>query len=346
MHRKTSFSIIFLAAAAALITVLYLERDSIIRLLTPFFMALVIAYLINPAVKLFEKRLSRSLSILLVYTLFLTLITAVGFFIVPVLMDSLTEFVSKLPGILDELQNTLEGIVSIIEYSGWSGEMKKAVYNEIQSALSIAQGYLSSMLENTIEGMIGTVGLLFQFSVAAVVAFYLLKDIEFFKTAALKLIPRKWRKGFIDAAKDVNHVISKFIQGQLLVAAIDGFLEIIGLYIIGVEYAFFLGVIGGVANLIPYFGPFIGAIPAVIVAFLDSPVKAVWASLVFIIVQQVENNLISPRIMQDRLGLHPVTTILVVLAGGELFGLAGLLLAVPVTAVCKVIIKHVVDAIV
>jgi predicted PurR-regulated permease PerM len=140
--------------------------------------------------------------------------------------------------------------------------------------------------------------------------------------------------------------LSKFIQGQLLTAIIVGVLETIGLFLVRVKYPLVLGVIGGIAEIIPYFGPVIGAVPAVAIALIESPIKAMWAVLVYVVVQQLENAYISPKIIEGRLGLHPVATIMVILAGGKFFGVAGMLLAVPVTAILRVLIKRTINAVV
>lgn len=150
----------------------------------------------------------------------------------------------------------------------------------------------------------------------------------------------------IATCREINDILSNFIQGQLLTAAIIGVMETVALFIVGVKYAPILGIIGGISNIIPYFGPFIGAIPAVAVALIDSPVKVLWTVVAFVIIQQIDNMFISPKIIEGRLGLHPVTTILAVLVGEEFFGIIGMLLAVPVTAVIKVILKRSVEAIV
>jgi len=168
-----------------------------------------------------------------------------------------------------------------------------------------------------------------------------MKDAEFFKKGALSLVPRRWRNEIIGTCREINEILSCFIQGQLLTALIIGIMETVALAIIGVKYSPILGFIGGISNIIPYFGPFIGAIPSVAVALIDSPVKAFWT-----VVQQIDNAFISPKIIEGRLGLHPITTILAVLAGGEFFGIIGMLVAVPVTAVLKVILKRLIEAIV
>ena len=141
--------------------------------------------------------------------------------------------------------------------------------------------------------------------------------------------------------RDIHRVALKFIQGQIIIAIIIGIIETIGLYIVGMPYAIFLGFIGGISNIIPYFGPYIGAVPAVVIALTISPWKALLVISVFVIVQQLDNIILTPKIIKGKLGLHPIITIMSVLVGGRLFGFFGLVFAVPIVAMIKIIVKKV-----
>jgi predicted PurR-regulated permease PerM len=251
-----------------------------------------------------------------------------------------------LPQISDQYQGIFKGIISFIKTSNWSDDIKTAIFKEIGSSITTAQNYIMSILKKSLVTLFETITMFFDFGLAMVIAYYFIKDAEFFKETTLSLAPRRWRNGLIGAGRDIHRILSKFIQGQLLTAMIVGTLEIIGLVIVGVKYPFILGCIGGIANIIPYFGPFIGAVPAVAIALIDSPMKAVWTIVAFSVVQQIDNSFISPKIIEGGLGLHPVTTILVVLIGGEFFGILGMLIAVPVAAIIKALTKRAIEAIV
>jgi predicted PurR-regulated permease PerM len=172
-----------------------------------------------------------------------------------------------------------------------------------------------------------------------ILSFYILRDKELIVRKLKYVFPEKYREEIICFLRDIHRVVIRFIQGQILIAVIIGIIETIGLYIAGIPYAPLLGMIGGISNVIPYFGPYIGAVPAVAVALTISPWKAALAIIVFVIVQQIDNIILSPRIIKGKLGLHPVTTIMSVLVGGRLFGFTGLVLAVPLTAMVKIILK-------
>jgi len=153
------------------------------------------------------------------------------------------------------------------------------------------------------------------------------------------------RKDVLDLGRKVNHVVSGFLRGQLIVSCIVGILVASCLSLLGVKYAIIVGIFAGLADIIPYFGPLISAVPAVALALTVSPWTALWVVILLIAIQQFEGSVLSPKIVGDRVGLHPLTVIFAVLAGGELMGILGMLMAVPVAATVKVVAAHVGDRI-
>ena len=140
---------------------------------------------------------------------------------------------------------------------------------------------------------------------------------------------------------EMDNSLGSFIRGQLLISAIVGILIAVGLSIMGVDFALIIGLIAGIFNIVPYFGPIIGAVPAVVFALLKSPLTAVYVVLLFAVVNQVESSIISPNILGEHVGLHPVTVIFSIISGGYLFGILGVILAVPVTSIVKVTLRYV-----
>lgn len=344
--RTILYSFMFLVLAGVIIF-LYYYRRKLGKVFIPFIMAMVISYVLHPLViKLEEKKVKRPVGILLIYLVFGVALTVVTIFVIPQLINNTRELINILPGITIEYRNNFNGMVNIISTSTWPEDIKSAIFKEINRGVQIAENMVLDILKNTLTGFMKTVSTLFDLVVSMIIAYYILKDAEYFKNVSLSLVPKKWRNGIIGASREINGVLSNFIQGQLLTALIVGSLEVIGLIIVGIKYPLILGMLGGVANIIPYFGPFIGAIPAVAVALIESPVKAVWTVLVFVIIQQVDNGFISPKIIEGRLGLHPVTTILAVLVGGEFFGIVGMLVSVPIAAMVKILGRRAIEAIV
>lgn len=347
MQKKKAIFYLVLTLSIVLFAVFFYHfRAKIGRIITPFLLAALIVYIVKPlAFKMEKKRIPRRTAILLIYLVFILALAAAGVFFFPELINNTKELMTTLPDITSRYQQMVNGFLSAIKSSNWSEDVKNMIFREVQSGIDIIQNYTAESLKKALGMIIDTVALLLNLAVSMVIAYYLIKDADEFKAFVLSLIPRRWRNGIIGTGREINLILSSFIQGQLLTAFIVGVMESLGLVIVRVKYPLVLGMVGGLANIIPYFGPFIGAIPAVAVALIESPLKALWAVLVFAVVQQIDNTFISPKVIEGRLGLHPVATIFAVLIGGEFFGILGMLLSVPVMTILRVIVKKAVDAI-
>lgn len=347
MKRKKIMIISLVLISVILISFIYKFHEKIINILVPFLIAAVIAYILSPIVAGLEgKKIPRNISILLLYLLFSIIAVVVIICIIPAFLSNIRMALEVLPETASNFKNTVNNIMAYIDGSKWPHEIKNTAYIEIDTGILFAKNYLVEQLKRLMLSLINTVILAFDLTLAMIIAYYLLKDGDIFKDAFMSLTPRKWRKGIAHTGREINDILSHFIHGQLLTALIIGILEVLGLMLIKLKYPLLLGFIGGIANVIPYFGPILGAIPAIIVALMDSPLKALMAMGVFLIIQQLDNAFISPRIIEGKLGLHPVTTILVVLAGGEFFGVIGMLLAVPIAAIIKVVLKTLINSII
>jgi predicted PurR-regulated permease PerM len=179
-------------------------------------------------------------------------------------------------------------------------------------------------------------------AISPILAFYLLHDWYKIKSEILALLPSGWRAELILFFRDVDKVLGGIIRGQLLVASIIGVFVTIGLYLLQVKFALIIGILAALFDIIPYFGPIIGASPAVMLAILESPWLTIKVILLFFIIQQIEGNIIHPKIIGENIGLHPLSVIFVVFVGGEVAGIIGMLLGVPVAAIGKVLVRHIV----
>jgi predicted PurR-regulated permease PerM len=174
-----------------------------------------------------------------------------------------------------------------------------------------------------------------------VIAIYFLADWKILEQGFLRVIPQRWRMEWRRLWQDINHVIRQFVRGNIIVAVIVGVLIGVGVKLVGMEYALLIGLICGVSDLIPYFGPVIGAVPSVLLALIKSPGMALKVILIILIVQQLEGNVISPKLMGESVGLHPLWVVFALLASGEIAGFWGMFLAVPLAAVIRVVLKHI-----
>ena len=317
------------------------------RILSPFILTIPLVYIIKPiASKLAARKIPISLSILFVYLIFLLSIAAACIFFIPELATNIRELMETLPELMSSYENIFNNLLSAIKSSSWSDDVKTAIFNEIERGTVFVQKSLVGILKNGLNIIVDMVKIVFDLTVAMVIAYYVMKDAGKFRDYVLSILPKHWRNGLIGIGKEINLILAGFIQGQLLTAFIVGVLETMGLMIIKAKYPLALGMLGGLANIIPYFGPYIGAIPALAIALTMSPMKALWTAAVFVVVQQIDNNFISPKMIEGKLGLHPIATIFAVLVGGEFFGIMGMLLAVPVMAIIRVLLNKAVEAIV
>ncbi len=342
--KKTVFYIVLALVIIGIVIFIYFYSDKIIKILSPLFIAIIIAYIIYPLVIRFERKgLKRSIAIIIIYSFTTLAFVFFGIYVMPYVLNNAKELFNTLPHITSKYQEIFNSFILKIKSSNWPPEIKDLIFSEIDRGLQFIQSYTSQAMKKSLTLVASSLVILFDLVLSMIIAYYFVKDIEGIKRSALMLAPKRMRNDLINVGRQLNEIITHFIQGQLLTAVIVGVMETIGLFIVHVKYPFILGVLGGIANIIPYFGPVLGAIPAVAVALLQSPTKALLTTLVFIIVQQIDNAFISPKIIEGKLGLHPVTTIIAVLVGGEFFGIIGMLIGVPIAAMLKVIFKRVVD---
>lgn len=342
--KKTIFYIILALIIIGIVIFIYFYSNKILKILSPLFIGIIIAYIIYPLVIKFERKgLKRNVAIITIYSFATLVLVFFVIYIMPYVLNNAKELFYSLPHITSKYQEVFNSFILKIKSSNWPPEIKDLIFDEIDHGLNLIQSYTAQSMKKSLAIMASSLIILFDLVLSMIIAYYFIKDIEGIKRSALMLAPKRMRNELINVGRELNAIISHFIQGQLLTAVIVGLMETIGLFIIHVKYPFILGVLGGIANIIPYFGPILGAIPAVAVALLQSPTKALLTILVFVIVQQIDNAFISPKIIEGKLGLHPVTTIIAVLVGGEFFGIIGMLIGVPIAAMLKVIFKRLID---
>ncbi|GBF34251.1 membrane protein YrrI [Desulfocucumis palustris] len=317
-----------------LLIVLFLLFLYVIRSVLPaFILAGVLVYLLSPIVNAVEKRgTGRVTAILLVYLAMIILGASVGLYGMPRLVGQLNTLASTVPVYTRQVQEISEDIQARYTRAGLPREMKDIIDGQIKKA----EEEILSLAEDAAAGMIGLAGHVVSIFLAPVLAFYILKDLGHFKSEFTRIIPVRWRMDVLELLSDVNRVLKSYIQSYLLVCLVIGVLVGLTLAALGLEFALTLGIFAGLTELIPYFGPVIGAVPAVALALLSSNWLAVKVAFAFFIIQQLEGSVISPKLLGDRMGLHPLAVIVILFAGGRLYGLTGMLLAVPTAAVLKI----------
>jgi predicted PurR-regulated permease PerM len=221
--------------------------------------------------------------------------------------------------------------------AGLPNEVSGLIDEKLQEGQSYLITWLESILEN-LPGLLTSLGLLI---LTPILTVYFLLDWKKIGAGVLALVPAKIRGEWSRFLQEIDYIILRYIQGNIIDAVIVGLLIGIGVKLIGMEYSLIIGVICGLTNLIPYFGPVLGAIPSVLLALSKSPLMAIKVTLIIFIVQQIDSNIINPRLMSDKVGLHPLWVVFALLAGGKLGGLIGMFIAIPLAAILKIIFRDI-----
>jgi predicted PurR-regulated permease PerM len=313
----------------------------------PLLLALVIVYLLNPIVSRLEARgLPRVWGTLLTYVVFLGIVGVALRFMIPMVANQVSSFVSTVPGLLDRAQE------SLVDLAARFGIRLRST--DILGSLNPG-GEAGSFISRIFGVTAGVLHAVVVFVLGLVLGFYLLVDLPKIQRAALALMPQRRRDEVRSVLERMGKALGGYFRGQLLVAAFVGVASMLGLYIVGLPYWALVGAVAGLFNLIPLIGPFIGAVPALFIAFTTNDSggllhlhpgwpMALGASLALLTVQQIDNHIISPNVMARTVKLHPVTVMLGLLIGGTLAGLVGMLLTVPVIACTKIVLLHLWDS--
>jgi predicted PurR-regulated permease PerM len=307
-------------------------------ILGPFILAFILAYLLNPLVVALERhRISRKKSIFIVFILIIAFMGTTIFLILPTVYNELSKLSVVLPNTIELFTTWVDGLREQFKATGLPSRVALVLDEHLGEQEVIFANRLNLFLDNVPDAL-STFTL---YILSPVISIYFLAEWKGLGLHFLGIIPQRWRMEWRRLWQDINHVIRQFVRGNLVVAVIVGLLIGIGVKLVGMEYALLIGLICGIFDLIPYFGPFIAAVPAILLALTKSPAMAFQVTLIILFVQQLEGNLISPKLMGDSVGLHPLWVIFAILAGGELAGVWGMLIAVPVAAVIRVVFNHI-----
>jgi predicted PurR-regulated permease PerM len=310
--------------------------DLLFTAITPFAIAGFITYLLHPLIEnIHERGIPRVLAILIIYIMFFG---GIGYGLykgIPLFIQQLRDLSENLPGLIETYKGWTKRIHN--ETSAWPED----IHERIETLLVQAEQSVGNLLTMILNSLKGFVNSAMVFALIPFIVFYMLKDIEQIKKAVWYLTPKRWRSRGIAFLKDVDESLGNYIRGQLFVCLIIGTIATVALWIAGMKYPLLLGIIIGVTNIIPYFGPIIGAVPAVILAATISIKMVMIVVVIIFVLQFLEGNILSPFIVGKSLHMHPLVIMFALFLGGEIGGIVGLILAVPFAAVLKVALLHV-----
>lgn len=320
-----------LSAAGVLAGVAFLY--SVRAVFPPFFLAVVIAYALHPLVDALNRRgLGRSWSILIVYALVGLLVGAGLAFVVPVLVGQMGELAGTLPDYVARLGDALAGVERRYERLALPPALRQTLDDNVRRL----EASTLKAIGAAVQSLIALFGQAFTLILAPILAFYMMHDLPRFRRQVELWLPAGSRGQARTFVREMDRVLAGFVRGQMLVAALVGLLTTVAMGFLGVPFPLVLGLIAALTDLIPYFGPFLGAIPGLALAGLVSFGLALKAAAVYALVQQLEAAVLVPRIVGGTVGLHPLVLAFALLVGGTYLGLGGLILAVPVAGLLRV----------
>ena len=326
--------LIFCLLLLAGIYFLYLVRG----ILFPFIIAGIIAYLINPIIeKMLERGINRIGAIIILFSMLLMVSLMFLIFGLPLIMEEINALSKTLPTYVNTMQAHIDELYKDLQRIKLPAMVKQVADQTLQKAEQVGLDFLNRITDL----ILSTLSQMFNLIMAPIIAFYLLKDKETLSENLDVWIPNKYDDDVYQLGSEINQVLSGFMRGQFLVAIFIAIISTIGLFFLKVKFAIVLGVIAGAFNVIPYVGPILGAIPAVAIVLVREPIKSVGVIILFTVIQQIEGGIISPRIVGEKVGLHPITVIFSILAGGHFGGILGMIFAVPIAGVVKVFLKFI-----
>ncbi|MFT9214417.1 AI-2E family transporter [Liquorilactobacillus ghanensis] len=320
-------------------------------LFAPVLIAGFLYYLVNPIVKLLMKiklgkrKISRTLAVSIVFILLIGIIGLIAAIVVPLLINEISQLIKQMPQYIDGLQKLGNDYYHNLSQVEWMKKLKLTSYaTKMQNNfLQIVENFASS-LTNSLGVVIGTITTI-TITIVTIpfILFYMLKDGQQLIPNLQKMFPSRHEAQVEELMKKLNTTLSRYIAGQVIECLFIATFTSIGYWIIGMPYAFLLGVTAGMTNIIPYIGPYIGILPALVLGLTFSTQKALLVIVVCVIVQQVDGNLVYPNVIGKSLSIHPLTIIILLLVAGNLAGIVGMILAVPTYAVLKTVVKYLID---
>jgi len=330
---------LLLAAIGGLSLLLYLLSP----ILMPFFAAALLAYLGDPiADRLEALKLPRTLAVVIVFVSLLLLLLALLLLLVPMLEHQISYLLSNFPKYVDIVQNQfLPGIANRLGIDPATIDLA-SIKTAISQHFDKTGGVMAKVLASVTSSGVALVAWLANLVLIPVVTFYLLRDWDIMTGRIREMLPRQYEPVIVRLAGESDQVLAAFLRGQFMVMLALGIIYSTGLWFVDLKLALLIGMLAGLVSFVPYLGFIIGILAASIAVLLQTGevMQLVPVFIVFAVGQALEGMVLTPLLVGDRIGLHPVAVIFAVLAGGQLFGFVGILLALPVAAVLAVLLRH------
>ncbi len=328
----STFALIKVLVIFLVVWVLFYLRDIILLV----FVAWILASAFDPWVDWFQKnKIPRAIGLLLIYAGVILVLAGAVYLIIPPIITETGQLSNDFPVYWEKLLSGFQNLRNYSDAHGWSDNLQKYL-TDLQTNIGSAASGVFSTVFSLFGGIVS-------FFIILVITFYMTVEEHALKRMMRSTIPVKYQPYFTYLINRIQDKIGRWFRGQLLLSAIIFTLCWIGLSLLGVRYALVLALFAGVTELIPYLGPFLGAIPAVFIGFTQSPLIALGVIILYLLIQFLENNVMVPKVMQMAVGLNPIITIVAMLIGARMAGVVGIILAVPVATAISVVITDLME---
>lgn len=337
--------------------------------LSSVIIAIIFAYIIDPIVNYLERKgVKRQFGVIIVYISVILIFGILIVSVIPKTINEISNLLTSLPAMVDTLIREVNNFVSNV-FAKFNIELPENfinVYKEtnpkvngdvetpqivsdildsikatINDLIVKAQGSLMGSLSNVLSKLYGFLTSAFRLVLIIIFSFYFSVDKDRFMHRVKKAIPNKYRDDISYLTSNIDTALQQFIRGRMLMAIFVGLITMAYLLVLRVDFAIIIGLITCVADIIPYIGPFLGCAPAVLFAFMDSPMKALWVLILFVIVQWVENNILAPKLIGDSTGLNPLVILISIIIGGGIFGVWGMVISVPLMSIIFILVDFI-----
>ena len=288
---------------------------------------------------------------IIVYVIFALVMAILLAIVIPKTVSEIGKLISSTPKIIETLSDKADEITNNLQkmmegkFANFANKSDVNIVEQFgKRFLDIIKNYqdkLFSSIGNIASGISGMLSALVKTFLVMIFTFYFTVDKEKVKSFIVRNIPEKYKRDVMYVAVRINDALLEFVKGRLLMAIFVGLITMIALLIVRVDFAIIIGFVTCIADIIPYIGPFLGFLPAVLFAFMDSPMKALIVGIIFVLIQWAENNIIAPKLLGDKIGLNPLLILIAIIIGGGMFGVMGMILGVPLISVIIILIDFI-----
>ncbi|NLY09998.1 MAG: AI-2E family transporter [Tissierellia bacterium] len=312
-----------------------------------FIMALFLAYLINPGVQYLGRKwnVPKWAGVAIVYMGVLLVMVMLAVSVIPRTTAEFTKLVSTLPDLMQRGKKLINIYGEMLTKSlgqQTADNIIESIDENIQMIIAGFQNRTIGTVGNVVSGFSSVFAKIINVIMVPIMTYFLVIDRKRIKNWVSGFVPKKYQKDASILGTEINRVMDDFIRGRIIMAIFVGVSTTIMLFIFKVEFAIVIGIVTMIADIIPYIGPFLGLLPAVIFAFISSPLKALWVLIFFIALQWVENNIVAPKVLSTTLGLHPLVVFITIILAGRLYGVLGMIISVPLVAMSIIVVNFLV----